>query len=189
MSSALSESTLFFSNFAHGLILDAGCGIGLFAETLKKHGNVVGVDIKRAYLKVADYEDKVLCSVGNLPFRSEAFDFIWACAVIEHVKEDCVLEIARVGKNTVFLTPNKNSPLELMRRIMGKKGKWEVPDHVRLYTIDELEGYGKVLGGACGLPKRSLWLKFLPLRFWLLMPKLSHTIFLIQEKNGLRKQK
>ena len=171
---------------ARGLILDCGCGTGLFANILKKRGPVVGIDVDKNYLLKTPYEHKVLCSVTNLPFKTHAFDFVWAHAIIEHVKDDCIPEIIRVGKSSVFLTPNKDSPLELIRRIMRKKGTWETPDHVRLYTVGELGMHGKVYGDGCGLPKRSFWTKIFPNRFWLFVPRLSHAIFLYVNKSEMR---
>jgi len=187
VSSALSENRIYFANMARGLILDCGCGTGLFANILKKRGSVVGIDIDKNYLFKAPYEHKVLCSVTNLPFKANTFDFVWAHAIIEHVKDDCIPEIIRVGKSSVFLTPNKNSPLELIRRMMRKRGTWETPDHVRLYTVTELNMYGKVYGDSCGLPKRSFWTKIFPKRFWIFVPILSHAIFLYVNKSEMQR--
>jgi SAM-dependent methyltransferase len=187
MSSALTENRIYFASLAHGLILDCSCGEGLFANILKKRGTVVGIDIDKNYLFKAPYENKVLCSVTNLPFKENTFDFVWACAIIEHVKDDCIPEIIRVGKIIVFLTPNKNSPLELIRRMMGLRGTWEKAGHVRLYSVNELSKYGKIYGDTCGLPKRSFWMKIFPSRFWLFAPQLSHAIFLYINKNEGRK--
>jgi len=47
MSTELTENRIYFANMASGLILDCGCGIGLFAEILKKHGAVVGIGATR----------------------------------------------------------------------------------------------------------------------------------------------
>jgi len=186
MSSALTENRVYFAKLAYGLILDCGCGFGLYAKILKKRGRVVGADINKNSLINVPYQHKVLCSITNLPFKTDAFDFAWTCAVIEHVKENCILEVIRTGKHAIFLTPNKNSPLELIRKLMGKKGTWETPDHERLYTVSELKKYGKVFGDSCGLPKRSLWIMLLPNRLWLFLPRLSHSIILYSDKKKLK---
>lgn len=174
MSSSLTNNRIYFANLASGLILDCGCGVGSYSSILKKRGEVVGGDINKDYLINSPYEHKILCSATNLPFQRKVFDFVWASGIIEHVKQDCIKEIIYTGKSIVFLTPNKNSPLELLRKLIGKKGTWEIPDHVRLYTIGELKEFGKIYGTSCGLPKRSFWLKILPKHFWFYTPALSH---------------
>lgn len=120
VSSALDKNWLRFANMAKGLILDCGCGIGLWREALESKGDVIGVDVNRKYLKMSLYGNRVLCSVVHLPFRKGIFDFVWACAVIEHVKDDCIEEITRVGKRIVITTPNKRSPLNLLNRLLGR---------------------------------------------------------------------
>jgi ubiquinone/menaquinone biosynthesis C-methylase UbiE len=181
MSSALDKNWLRFANMAKGLILDCGCRTGLWRETLESKGDVIGVDVNREYLEKSLYVNVVLCSITHLPFKNRVFDFVWACAVIEHVKNDCVEEIMRVGKHIVITTPNIRSPLNVLNRLLGR-GSWfsssRHPRHVRAYEIKELKKYGRVYGCSCGLPKRSFWLKIFPMRFWILFPSLSHSLVL-----------
>ena len=189
MDYGIPEMRVYFSQFAHGIILDAGCSMGGYAKILKKRGVVIGIDIDRPALKKAPYDHKILASVTNLPFKTEIIDFVWATAVIEHLVADCILEIIRVGKEIFFLTPNKNAPIDVLRRLLGRKGTWESPDHVRLYTIGELKKFGKIYGEGLGLPKRSFWGKF-PFvnRFCLYMPRLSYIIFLYVEKKQFKRK-
>jgi SAM-dependent methyltransferase len=179
MSSKIPELRVLFSKLAHGIILDAGCNVAGYARVLKKQGTVVGVEIDLNALRKAPYEHKILASVTDLPFKTEIFDFVWATAVIEHVIADCISEIIRVGKEIFFLTPNKNAPVDVIRRILGKKGTWQSPDHVRLYTIGELKKYGNIYGEGVGLPGRSFWARFPFLnRICFYLPSLSYIIFL-----------
>lgn len=179
MAGKIPELRVLFSKLAHDLILDAGCNEASYARVLKKRGTVVGVDINLNALTKAPYEHKILASVTDLPFKTEIFDFVWATAVIEHVIADCISEIIRVGKEVFFLTPNKNAPVDVIRRLLGKKGTWESPDHVRLYTTGELKRYGKIYGEGVGLPGRKFWAKFSILnRIWFHLPCLSYVIFL-----------
>jgi len=178
VSSALDKNWLRFANMAEGLILDCGCGIGVWREALESKGDVIGVDVNRKYLKMSLYGNMVLCSVVHLPFKKGVFNFVWACAVIEHVKDDCIEEITRVGKRIVITTPNKRSPLNLLNRLLGRDSWFSNPEHVRAYGIEELKKYGRVYGCSCGLPKRSFWLKIFPKRFWILFPSLSHSFLL-----------
>jgi SAM-dependent methyltransferase len=180
MSSALSTNTIYFALFAHDLILDCGCGVGFFREILESLGEVVGIDISKRNLELSGYRNRVLCSATHLPFKDRCFDFVWACAVIEHVKEDCIPEISRVGNQTVFLTPNPNSPLNLLNTLLNRGGWFKnYPGHVHAYSIKELKKYGRVYGGSCGLPLRSFWQRIFPDLFWLLFPSFCHTIFLV----------
>lgn len=180
MSSALGKNWLYFANMAKGLILDCGCGIGLWRETLESKGDVVGVDVNRKYLEKSLYANAILCSVSHLPFKKRTFDFAWVCAVIEHVEDDCIEEIIRVGRHIAITTPNKCSPLNVLNKLLHR-GSWfspKHPGHVRAYGIKELKKYGRVYGCSCGLPKRSFWLKIFPMRFWMLFPSLSHSLLL-----------
>jgi len=181
MSSALDKNCLRFADMAEGLILDCGCGIGLWRETLEFKGDVIGVDVSRKHLQKSLYVNVVLCSVTHLPFKDRLFDFVWAFAVIEHVENDCIEEIIRVGKHTIISTPNKHSLLNIANKIL-RRGSWfcksKYPTHVHAYGIRELKKYGKVYGCSCGLPKRSFWLKIFPMRFWISFPSLSHSFLL-----------
>lgn len=180
MSSALDKNWLLFANMAEGLILDCGCGTGLWKKMLESKGEVIGVDVNRKYLERSSYANVVLCSVTHLPFKDEVFDFVWACAVIEHVKDDCIEEIMQVGKHIIITTPNKNSPLNILNKLLRRRS-WFSPKqhgHVRSYGIRELKKYGRVYGCSCGLPKRSFWLRILPIRLWILFPRLSHSLVL-----------
>lgn len=123
------------------------------------------------------YPTKIVCSVTHLPFKDEVFVFVWACVVIEHVKQDCIEEIIRVAKHAVIVTPNRHSPVDFFKRLLGRETWWS-PGHVRLYGVGELKKLGRVYGDTPGVPKRSFWVKFLPNRFWLLFPRLSHVLIL-----------
>jgi len=178
MSSALDKNWLRFTRDANGLILDCGCGIGLWKASLESRGKVVGVDIDKNYLKQALYENMILCSATHLPFDDGTFNFVWAAALIEHVKDDCIDEIQRVGKHVVITTPNNRSPLDIVNRVLRRPSWFSSPSHVRAYSGSDLRKYGRVYGCSCGLPKRSFWQKFIPQRFWLLFPRLSHSFLL-----------
>ena len=140
---------------------------------------MVGIDISKKNLELSGYKLRVLCSATHLPFRDKCFDFVWACAIIEHIKEDVIPEISRVGKCAVFLTPNPNSPLNILNKLLGRGGWFSSkhPGHVRAYSIKELKRYGRVYGDTCGIPLRRFWQRIFPTHFWLLFPYLSHTIF------------
>ena len=182
MSSGIGPNGTFFASLLKGSILDCGCGIGVFRPVLQKQGNVVGVDIERKYLLESKYEDKVLASATHLPFNDETFDGVWACAILEHIAENCISEICRVGRTAIFTVPNYESPLDFLHSLQGKETwfskKWH-PDHVHPYPIKELAKYGKVYGCDPAFPPRNLWNRIVPMQFWIRFPWLCHTITLI----------
>ena len=182
--SGLLPNRVHFAKLAHGLILDCGCGKGLFKQILETRGEVVGVDACKQNLMISGYKTRVLCSATHLPFKERCFDFVWACALIEHIKEDCVQEVCTVGKKKiVFLTPNPYSPLNILNELLGLGGWFSTdtcPDHVRAYAITELKGYGKVYGDSCGVCR---FYNLVP-SFWKFFPWLSHTIFLVVDKQN-----
>jgi len=163
---------------ARGLIPDCGCGEGLYSKILSSKGEVLGTDIEKKYLVKSLYSMKVVCSITHLPFVNKVFDFTWVCAVIEHVKDDCIEEVIRISKKAVFVTPNKHSPADFFKGLVGKDTWAFLPGHVRLYGIGELKKYGKVYGDGPGI---SELVRLLPSRFWLLLPRLSDTLILYRD--------
>ncbi|RLI90664.1 MAG: hypothetical protein DRO65_02470 [Candidatus Altiarchaeales archaeon] len=75
-----------------GLILDAGCGTGLFYEYVEKLCEYVGFDIsyymvKRCTVKYGKYWNAnfICCDLEMPPFRPNVFDCIVAVTVVHHV--------------------------------------------------------------------------------------------------------
>lgn len=178
MSSVIDKNLIRFANMAKGLILDCGCGKGIWKEILESKGDIIGIDINRKYLKKSLYKNVVICSITHLPFRKKIFNFIWVCAVIEHVKDNCIEKIMKFGNHIVIVTPNKNSVLNLLNILLGRDSWFSNPKHIRAYKFEELRKYGYVYGCSCGLPKRSFWVKIVPMYFWILFPFLSHSFVL-----------
>ncbi|NHN41637.1 class I SAM-dependent methyltransferase [Halorubellus sp. JP-L1] len=75
-------------------LLDVGCGPGPDTATFTDHGyDVVGFDLTTAFLQRArDTVDApfVRGDMRTLPFQSNAFDGVWACASLLHVPRDDV---------------------------------------------------------------------------------------------------
>jgi SAM-dependent methyltransferase len=185
MSSGLGSNSTYFTKLTYGSILDCGCGLGQYRERLEQRGHVVAIDINRLYLQLSKYENVVLASTTHLPFRNVCFDNVWASAIIDHIREDCLPEIMRVGKQGVVIVPNPDSPIDFFHRLYGKETwyspKWH-PDHVRRYTIKQLKRFGKVYGCDIGIPPRNFWSHIIPGRLWILFPRLCHTITMFFSK-------
>jgi SAM-dependent methyltransferase len=76
-------------------VLDAGCGMGRFAEVASRWGaNVVAVDLSRAAevtaQNLADRDNVWVCraDLRRLPFAIESFDYVYSIGVLHHTP-DC----------------------------------------------------------------------------------------------------
>ncbi len=85
------------------LILDVGCGTGLYFSILTKTSNIYyGIDSSVQAVKVAlkNQINVIASSAEYIPFSDETFDYIFSTEVIEHVgsPEKMLNEIYRVLK-------------------------------------------------------------------------------------------
>lgn len=158
-----------------GRILDAGCGDDLFGPYLRRSGNtVIGLDLDAAALRGIP-GTRVVASCADMPFADGYFDAVWACAIIEHVAADALPEMVRVtrdGGRIVAVTPNRRSPWDGLKRLVGLNTWYENAGHVRLYSTEELAGFGEVHGEVVFLPLP--WARRL---FWR-HPNVGHTLIL-----------
>jgi SAM-dependent methyltransferase len=132
-----------------GRILDCGSGDDLYGRHLRQAGNeVISLDVDAQALKRTPGQG-VVASCAWTPFVDDCFDAVWACAVLEHVGEDCLPELIRVtrpGGRVVAITPNRHSPFDPLKRLVGLGTWWDNPGHVRLYAAAELRPFGRVIG-------------------------------------------
>ncbi len=82
-------------------ILDIGCGAGRLMGSLRRYGEVVGIDVESQALHFTRSRgESCLClaDLQQLPFRTESFQAVTALDVVEHVDDDrhALTEIARV---------------------------------------------------------------------------------------------
>jgi len=111
-----------------GLVLENGCGVGMYVEKLTSLGSrVIGLeyDLERA-VEARVNSDEIINAAGEfIPFPSSTFDLILSHEVIEHVQDDraAVCEMFRLLRNPdpvsgkpggrmMIFCPNRGYPYE-----------------------------------------------------------------------------
>ena len=128
-----------------GIILDAGCGTGLFLDYLrgdKGHSYIlyVGIDTSAGMLRIArrrkdSTSDFIQADIHHLPFRDNTFNTTLSITVIHHLKHVKALrELKRVTKGLVIVTQRKGLD---NRILVGTKLEL---DKENIYLINNLEG-------------------------------------------------
>jgi ubiquinone/menaquinone biosynthesis C-methylase UbiE len=139
------------------IILDAGCGTGVFTLDILSFGaDVIGLDISlpmlmRAAQKAKEYPfQMVLADMSNLPFQKNSFDKVVSVTALEFIKDakDTVRELFRVTKKggcVVVATLNSLSPWASRRKAEARKGHrlfekaiFRSPDELR--SLAPIEG-------------------------------------------------
>jgi ubiquinone/menaquinone biosynthesis C-methylase UbiE len=136
------------------IILDAGCGTGVFTLDILSFGaHVIGLDISlpmlmRAAQKAKGYPFQiVLADISTLPFQKNSFDKVVSVTALEFIKdaEGAVRELFRVTKKggcIVVATLNSFSSWASQRRAAAKKAHslfkkaiFRSPDELRSLAI------------------------------------------------------
>jgi SAM-dependent methyltransferase len=103
-----------------GLILDNGCGVGMYSAQLSLMGGhltCLEYDFGRAR-ETRKLDLGTICAAGErLPFQSQLFDFILSHEVLEHVQDDRqaaseMVRTLRPGGRIVLFAPNRGYPFE-----------------------------------------------------------------------------
>lgn len=135
----------------HGRTLDLGCGTGANSAVVTRCGPVTGCDMSPLALRFAraasGYEQLLIADGTRLPFASEAFDWLFATDILEHMDDvsACseLYRVLRAGGRAIITVP-------------AFPGLWgtqdDVSHHLRRYTRRSLLA---VLAGA-GLRIRYL---------------------------------
>lgn len=132
------------------IILDAGCGTGIFTlDILSLGAHVIGLDISQPMLMRAAQKAKtypfqiVLADMSSLPFQDNSFDKVVSVTALEFLKDAkrAVKELFRVTKRggwIVVATLNSLSPWASRRRAQAKRGHvifkeaiFRSPDEIR----------------------------------------------------------
>lgn len=104
----------------NGLVLENGCGVGMYVEKLTGLGSrVIGLeyDLERA-VEAKINSDEIINAAGEfIPLPSLTFDLVLSHEVIEHVQDDraAICEMIRVlkpGGRVVIFCPNRGYPFE-----------------------------------------------------------------------------
>ncbi len=104
----------------HGIVLENGCGVGMYVEKLAGLGaRVIGLeyDVERA-VEARSRSKEIINAAGEfIPLPTSTFDLILSHEVIEHVQDDraAVKEMVRVlkpGGRAVIFCPNRGYPFE-----------------------------------------------------------------------------
>ena len=74
------------------VVLDAGCGCGRLTRALGKYGaEIIGIDIASSIERIHKYCQSsqnvhiIQADIANLPFKNEAFDYVWSKLAICYV--------------------------------------------------------------------------------------------------------
>lgn len=156
-----------------GLILENGCGVGMYVEHLSPMaGEVVGLeyDFERAR-EARERSGEITNAAGEkLPFSLDCFDLILSHEVLEHVQDDrqAVQEMVRVlrpGGRIAIFVPNRGYPFEThgiywrgryhfgnipLVNYLPRRWRDRLAPHVRIYTGSDL---GRLFAG---LPVRYI---------------------------------
>jgi ubiquinone/menaquinone biosynthesis C-methylase UbiE len=131
------ESKLILGMLAPGqgeIILDAGCGTGVFTKHIFETGaRVVGLELSRPMLVQAAFKNKGLPFLSfqgdmrRLPFADDAFDKAVSITALEFIEEaevavEEMFRVTKPGGIIVVATLNSLSPWADQRENKGKKG-------------------------------------------------------------------
>jgi ubiquinone/menaquinone biosynthesis C-methylase UbiE len=140
------------------LILDVGCGTGVFTRDILSRGSrVIGLDISRPMLlqagrKARGYSFQAVAGdMMSLPFAGERFDKVVSMTALEFIEDGqaAVGELFRVAKKRgtiVVTTLNSLSPWAARRKQVAEKGHrlfqnmiFRSPDEVRALACADAE--------------------------------------------------
>jgi SAM-dependent methyltransferase len=145
-----------------GLVLENGCGVGMYVEKLTAIGShVIGLeyDFERA-IEARVNSDKIFNAAGEfIPLPSSIFDLILSHEVIEHVQDDraAICEMIRVlkpGGRAVIFCPNRGYPYEthgifwkgkyyfgnkLFVNYLPRTLRDKLAPHVRVYSTSDMQ--------------------------------------------------
>jgi ubiquinone/menaquinone biosynthesis C-methylase UbiE len=123
-----------------GILLDVGCGRGLYRDWLLRSGVKVGLyvggDIDPSRLRQVRGE-RIVHDAQHLPLRDGSADCVLCSEVLEHLEKPltALSEQLRVSRNWVVLS----FPEEELKNAIG----FRYPEHISQPRLDELEALAK----------------------------------------------
>jgi SAM-dependent methyltransferase len=145
-----------------GLVLENGCGVGMYVEKLTGLGShVIGLeyDFERT-VEARINSDRIINAAGEfIPLPASTFDLILSHEVIEHVQDDraAICEMIRVlkpGGRAVIFSPNRGYPYEthgifwkgkyhfgnkLFVNYLPRTLRNKLAPHVRVYSRNDMQ--------------------------------------------------
>ena len=122
-------------NVADAVVLDVGCGSGLFFNHVATQADlVVGVDVSRKLLFKAKEQARTWSNVfvlqadaDHLPFRAELFDDVFAFTVLQNMPKPSetlgeLKRVAKLGGRVVVTGLKKAFPLEKFMDVLENSG-------------------------------------------------------------------
>ena len=150
-----------------GLVLENGCGVGMYVEKLAALGaQVTGLEYDFERTRDARVRsDRIINAAGEfVPLPAAVFDLILSHEVLEHVQDDRaavreMIRLLKVGGRAVIFCPNRGYPYEthgiywrgkyhfgnkLFVNYLPRALRNRLAPHVRVYSKSDLQ---KLFGG------------------------------------------
>jgi ubiquinone/menaquinone biosynthesis C-methylase UbiE len=117
-----------------GVVLDVGCGTGLFFRYAAPKANVVGVDVSKKLLlqakeraKKLGKSDVVQADADHLPFGDGGFDTVFAFTVLQNMPKylETLRELHRAARQDAFIVVTglkKAFSKETLGKLLGEAG-------------------------------------------------------------------
>ena len=146
----------------NGIILENGCGVGMYVQKLSGFGGrVIGLEYDQERATEAGISSKEIINAAGefIPLPSSTFDLILSHEVIEHVQDDraAIHEMVRVlkpGGRVALFCPNRGYPYEthgifwkgkyyfgnkLFVNYLPRALRDRLVPHVRVYSTRDLQ--------------------------------------------------
>jgi len=195
------ESISHFLKKSHyKMVLDVGCGQGRDLQIAKKHAKfdylkLHGIDIKTDTNLEKEGVDLLSVDIEKerLPFADESFDIVIANQVLEHAKEifwisNEICRVLKINGRLIIGVPNLAALHNRLLLLIGKHPTCIKAGsaHVRGFTVSDLTGFYKDIGGLELLEIRGENLypfgPFVSKFLTKLLPNIAVSFFLLFEK-------
>jgi ubiquinone/menaquinone biosynthesis C-methylase UbiE len=157
-----------FSTYQGKSLLEVGCGAGIDLVRFARAGAIVtGIDLSTTAIELARKNieqnglnaDLWVMNGESMQFPDNSFDVVYAHGVLQYTAdvENMVAEIHRVvkpGGEVVVMVYNRNSWLNLMRRVTKVPLEHEDAPVLKKYSISELKQFLKPFKNYRIIPER-----------------------------------